>query len=110
MRRMRFRGVPFLLLGIAWIGLFSLIIFGLWNTLMPDVFGVRAITYWQALGLLALSRILFGRFDGWGSRMRRARFARGFDSLTPEERDRFRRAMDSHGPRRCGGGPPAEQG
>ena len=34
----------------------------LWNWLLPDLFGLRQITFWQALGLLALSRILFGGF------------------------------------------------
>src|ERR1051326_3138861 len=32
----------------------------LWNWLMPQLFGWRAITFWQAWGLLALTRILFG--------------------------------------------------
>ena len=34
----------------------------LWNWLLPPLFGVREITFWQALGLLALSRILVGGF------------------------------------------------
>lgn len=32
----------------------------LWNWLMPLIFGIIVITFWQALGLLALSKILFG--------------------------------------------------
>ncbi len=32
----------------------------LWNWLMPVIFGLTVITFWQALGLLALSKILFG--------------------------------------------------
>jgi hypothetical protein len=35
----------------------------LWNWLVPGLFGLRQLTIWEALGLLALSRILFG---GWG--------------------------------------------
>jgi Ca2+/H+ antiporter, TMEM165/GDT1 family len=34
----------------------------LWNILIPDLFGIKAITYWQAIGLFTLSRILFGSF------------------------------------------------
>ena len=34
----------------------------LWNWLLPPLFGWRQITFWQALGLLALCRILFGGF------------------------------------------------
>jgi len=32
----------------------------LWNTLMPPIFGLPVVTFWQAFGLLALARILFG--------------------------------------------------
>ncbi len=39
----------------------------LWNWLLPPLFGWRQITFWQALGLLALCRILFGGFGGRGS-------------------------------------------
>ena len=38
----------------------------LWNWLLPPLFGVRQVTLWQALGLLALSRILFGGFGRGG--------------------------------------------
>ena len=31
----------------------------LWNWLMPSIFGLTEITFWQALGLNALSAILF---------------------------------------------------
>ena len=44
----------------------------LWNWLLPPLFGWRQITFWQALGMLALCRILFGGFGGRGfSRSRR---------------------------------------
>lgn len=38
----------------------------LWNSLMPEIFGVKAINYWQAVGLFILSKILFT--PGGGSR------------------------------------------
>jgi hypothetical protein len=76
----------------------------LWNWLLPPLFGFPPITFWQALGLLALSRILFGGFGGRGSRGsgvgRRAsermsdriadRLAERWERMTPEERERFR--------------------
>jgi hypothetical protein len=34
----------------------------LWNSILPDVTGLKAITYWQSMGILALARILFGGF------------------------------------------------
>jgi hypothetical protein len=39
----------------------------LWNWLVPPIFNVREVTLWQALGLLALCRILFGGFGKGGS-------------------------------------------
>lgn len=32
----------------------------LWNWIMPAVFGLGAITFWQAFGLLILAKLLFG--------------------------------------------------
>ena len=44
----------------------GLVVQWLWNWLLPDIFGLRQITFWQALGLLALCRILFGSFGRGG--------------------------------------------
>ena len=55
----------------------------LWNWLMPPIFGVRQITFWQGFGLLVLCRILFGGHTYRSKGHRR----------TPEERERFRQAM-----------------
>ena len=46
----------------------------LWNALLPQIVHVTAINYWQALGLMALCRILFGRFSFWGGRGQGPRF------------------------------------
>jgi len=32
----------------------------LWNWLMPAIFGLGAITYWQAFGLVVLAKLIFG--------------------------------------------------
>ncbi|MCB0464939.1 MAG: hypothetical protein KDC78_04575 [Aequorivita sp.] len=34
----------------------------LWNSILPEIMNVSKITYWQAMGLFVLSRILFGGF------------------------------------------------
>lgn len=98
MRRIRFVGARVILFGIVAAGIVGLVVAGLWNTLMPAIFGLRAITFWQALGLFLLGRLLFGRFGGWGHRMRKARFVHGWKDLTPEERQRFRQAMGTSEP------------
>jgi len=64
----------------------------LWNWLLPPLFGWRRITFWQAIGLLALCRILFGG-HGFSRSYSRGRMARRWDRMTPEERERFRQKM-----------------
>ena len=61
------RVLAYVVLGIVVAALFALV-FGfvlkwLWNWLMPDIFGLRQISYWQAFGLLVLAKLLFGRFS-----------------------------------------------
>ena len=67
----------------------------LWNWLLPQLFGWRQITFWQALGLLTLCRILFGGFGGHhGPRHKfRRRMEERCAHMTPEERERFRQRM-----------------
>ncbi len=52
-------GLPFML---AFLALAGLVLMLLWNALLPSIFGLKAIGYWQALGLLILARLLFGSF------------------------------------------------
>jgi hypothetical protein len=49
-----------LLLGLVIVAGFSVVVMLLWNWLAPAIFGLTVINFWQALGLLALTRILFG--------------------------------------------------
>src|SRR3954465_5721657 len=100
MRRRMIFIVPAALLGIV---LFTFIggeaVRLLWNWLLPPLFGWRQITFWQAIGLLALSRILFGglgmhggrsnysagRFADRGSDRMADRFAQRWQQMTAEE-------------------------
>ena len=79
----------------------------LWNWLLPPLFGWRLITFWQALGLLALCRILFGGFGfhGPGRRHFRRRMEERCANMTAEERERFRQRMRE----RWGFGPSANE-
>ena len=75
----------------------------LWNWLTPPLFGWKEITFWQALGILALCRILFGG-HGLFSGARRNAYRRangGWVRMTSEERERFRQQIRE----RCGFGP-----
>jgi hypothetical protein len=42
--------------------LFGAAVMWLWNGLMPTIFHLGVITYWQAVGLAVLGRLLFGSF------------------------------------------------
>jgi hypothetical protein len=55
-------GIGFAILGIGLLFLFGWVVMLLWNWLMPDIFGLKRLTYWQAWGLLLLSHILFKNF------------------------------------------------
>lgn len=44
---------------------FGLIVWPLWNWLMPVIFGLPSIGYWQSFGLCLLSSILFRMSISW---------------------------------------------
>lgn len=81
------------LMVIAGIAALGWVVMLLWNWLMPDLFlGVREIGYFQALGVLLLSKILFGGLRGGShgsSRKER------WESMTPEEREQMKSRFKS---------------
>jgi len=69
------------------------IVLHLWNWLLPALFHFPAITFWQALGLMVLSWILFGGMRGTRSGYRgpwRWRMSERWEQMNPEEREKFR--------------------
>ena len=87
---------PLAILGIvlfAYLG--GEIVMLLWNWLLPPLFGWRTLTFWQALGLLALCRILFGGWggSGGGKGHMRHRMRERWEKMTPEEREKFRQGL-----------------
>lgn len=71
----------------------------LWNWLVPTLFAGPVITFWQALGLLALSKILFSGFGkGGGHRGHwksqwKSRWQDKMRSMSPEDQERFKEKM-----------------
>ena len=53
-------------LAVLFAFLFGIAVMALWNWLMPVIFGLDTITYWQAFGLVILAKLLFGGFGGGG--------------------------------------------
>jgi hypothetical protein len=96
MRKKWFFLAPAAILGVLlFIAIGGEIVLQLWNWLLPSLFGWRQITFWQALGMLALCRILFGGFGRHGSGRSnfRRRMKERCEHMTPEERDRFRQRL-----------------
>jgi hypothetical protein len=100
MYKWRFIFIP---IGIAaFLSITSVIVMTLWNNLLPAILHVGAITFWQAMGIFVLCKILFGfggrggRFGGggWG----RGKMAEKFKNMSPEEREQFKQRMQE----RCG--------
>lgn len=60
------KGIAILIGFLIFIALGGVVVQWLWNWLAPSIFGLRQVTLWEALGLLALSRILFGGFGHRG--------------------------------------------
>jgi Ca2+/H+ antiporter, TMEM165/GDT1 family len=95
------RFLLFLLIGVAAVVLFSGAVMLLWNNILAGVLKISTITFWQALGILVLSKILFGGFRG-GWRGNRHRWGHGmrekWAAMTPEERVKFKEQWQ----KRCG--------
>ena len=82
----------FILIPIALFFAVSAVVMFLWNWLLPDLFAFKAITYWQAMGLFLLSRILFGSF-GFGNKrppFANSKFREKMMNMTEEERQQFK--------------------
>lgn len=99
----RFFFIPF---GIAaFLTLFGFIIMQLWNALIPAIFHLTPITFWQAIGLFILCKILFGFGKGgrWGPGgapwMMRKQMREKFKNMTPEQKEKFKQKMQE---RMCG--------
>lgn len=101
------RGLRISLLAALFLGAAVFLTQYLWNWLMPALFHLPAISLGQTLGLLVLSRILFGGFrggrpGGWARERKvwQQRMENRLEHLSPEEREKFKQQMQT----RCGMG------
>ncbi|MFM9908193.1 MAG: hypothetical protein ACKVOW_02525 [Chitinophagaceae bacterium] len=94
---MKKRKPIFLLIPIALFFAVGIIIMLLWNCLIPAIFGLKAITYLQALGIFLLSRILFGSFGFWNKKppFTNSHFREKMMNMTDEERQQFKEEWKS---------------
>lgn len=88
-------------IGVAAVTVFGWVTMLLWNWLVPELFSGPVITFWQALGLLALSKILFGGFGGGRHKKKcghggpawKHRMYEKLSHMSPEERETFKKRM-----------------
>src|SRR5687768_16943629 len=90
----------FPVIAVAVILVLGVVVMFLWNAVLPELTGVRNISYFQAVGLLLLCRILFGNFRQRGNThmtKNRHNLRSKWMTMTPEERERFKESWR----RRC---------
>lgn len=91
----RFVFIP--VIAAAFLSLVSFVVMQLWNNLLPGILHASVITFWQAMGIFILCKILFG--FGKGGRMgggppwMRNRMQERFKNMTPEEKEQFKAKM-----------------
>ena len=94
---MWFWGFNFLVLMALAVVVFGGGVMWLWNSLMPELFGLSTITWVQAIGLLVLSRILFGSWGrghrgggNWRHKQWRTSWKDRWEQMSPEEREQMK--------------------
>ena len=82
---------------IGAMALFAFVTMSLWNWLIPVIFGLPLISFWQAVGLLILAKILFGGFGRGGRhggrRHWRGRMKRRWMNMSPEQRAEYKESF-----------------
>ncbi|MBK7215236.1 MAG: hypothetical protein IPH88_18505 [Bacteroidales bacterium] len=100
----------FVLAPVAFVAIGSIITMSLWNWIMPALFTVGTITFWQAAGILLLARVLFGfkgfHHHGFHGHMQYAHVGGGchphhgsrhefmrqrWESLSPEQKEKLKK-------------------
>lgn len=104
-----FKGAFMMVFFLGFIALVGVAVMSLWNALMPAIFGLTTISWIQAMGLLLLSKILFGGWPGGGRKGKwgkhrgrhhwRKRWEKKMANMSPEEKERWKKKFKG----KCGG-------
>jgi len=93
--RRKFIFIPFAI--VVFLALTGFVVMNLWNYLLPAILHVGIITFWQALGIFILCKILFGfghRGHRWGggggAPWMRRKMEERFKNMSPEEREKLK--------------------
>jgi hypothetical protein len=97
--------IPFGIVAIS--ALIGFVVMTLWNNLLPEILHVGTISFWQALGIFVLCKILFGFGKGGhhghgmrgGAPWMKRKMEDRFRNMSTEDREKFREKIRNH---RCG--------
>lgn len=89
---MKDKKILFFLFPVGILFLVTAVVMWLWNAILPEVLGAKNISYWQAMGILVLCRILFGGFHGRKKLddFRHRHLQNKMQNMTPEEKERLK--------------------
>ena len=73
----------YIILGLGVFAGFGALVMLLWNALMPQIFGLTTIGYWQALGISLLGRLLIGGGLGGCGKQEKAKHKKHWRSCGP---------------------------
>ncbi|MEI9918298.1 MAG: hypothetical protein WDO14_05785 [Bacteroidota bacterium] len=89
--------VKFVVFGVLMVVLLGLLTQFLWNFIMPDIFGLPMINFWQGLAMFALAKLIFGfggkghnKWGGYRNHRWRKEWVEKYSKLSPDERERLK--------------------
>lgn len=96
------KGIFIALMAVAGIFGITWVVMELWNHLLPEIIHVERVSFWQAMGILVLSKILFGGMKFGGKRYDRGnRFKEKFGNMSEEEKEAFKQKMKERWGKKC---------
>ncbi len=80
--------IGFVIVGIVFAAIIAIVlgyvVMHLWNWLMPDLFSITTITFWQSVGVVVLARLIFGGFKHPHNDKHHEKFAEKFRKKHPK--------------------------
>jgi hypothetical protein len=91
----------FVIFGLAMVIVLGLVTQFLWNFIMPEIFGLPLITFWQGIAMFALAKLIFGfggsggrgKWGGYRNHQWKREWAEKYSKLSPEDRERFKQKL-----------------
>jgi len=86
--------IGFGILAIGLCILFGFVIMWLWNWLMPMIFGLPELSYWQSVGIFILAKIIFGGIGGGSDNSGKSKHKSPGKAIKSEIKSEFSKEFD----------------